>query len=92
MRWLKIDRSFIKDIEHDGNAAAIVHAVISLGQSLGIGLVAEGIETQGQLEFLRRRRCDLGQGYLIGKPMVGSRVPHFVEAAMPRDPRLGIAV
>ncbi|HEY8563961.1 MAG TPA: EAL domain-containing protein [Beijerinckiaceae bacterium] len=92
VRWLKIDRSFIKDIEHDGNAAAIVHAVISLGQSLGIGLVAEGIETQGQLEFLRRRRCDLGQGYLIGKPMVGSRVPHFVEAAMPRDPRLGIAV
>ena len=69
VRWLKIDRSFVSELESDRNAAAIVETVIALGKAMGIGVVAEGVETQGQLEFLESRKCDQVQGFLLGKPM-----------------------
>ncbi len=78
VQWLKIDQSFVGDVTASEEAAAIVHTIIGLAQSLGLGLVAEGVETVEQLEFLRRRGCDLGQGYLFSKPMPAGRVRSFL--------------
>jgi EAL domain-containing protein (putative c-di-GMP-specific phosphodiesterase class I) len=75
---LKIDRSFIKDMMLDRDAREIVNAVIGLAQALGIRIVAEGIETEAQMTYLRRRGCDIGQGFLFAKAMPASRVPHFL--------------
>ncbi|MDO9227489.1 MAG: EAL domain-containing protein [Pseudomonadota bacterium] len=67
---LKIDRSFVEDIEHDANAAAICAAFISLTHILGLKVVAEGVETEAQRHLLSSvHRCDTLQGYLFGKPM-----------------------
>ncbi len=66
---LKLDRSFVKDIETDANDAAICTATIALGHSLGLELVAEGVETDMQRAFLARLGCDTLQGFLYSKPM-----------------------
>jgi diguanylate cyclase (GGDEF)-like protein/PAS domain S-box-containing protein len=66
---LKLDRSFVKDIETDANDAAICTATIALGHSLGLELVAEGVETTEQQNFLASLNCDTLQGYLYSKPM-----------------------
>jgi EAL domain-containing protein (putative c-di-GMP-specific phosphodiesterase class I) len=63
---VKIDRSFIEKIEVDQEAGAIVAAIVSLAKSLGLTVVAEGIETPSQAELLRVLGCDFGQGYLYG--------------------------
>ena len=66
---LKLDRSFVLDIESDANDAAICSATIALGHSLGLELVAEGVETPAQRDFLADLGCDVLQGYLYSKPM-----------------------
>jgi diguanylate cyclase (GGDEF)-like protein/PAS domain S-box-containing protein len=66
---IKIDRSFVAEIEASAHAAAIVKAAIGLGASLGIDTVAEGVETLAQYERLRAEGCDAVQGYLFGQPM-----------------------
>ncbi len=65
---IKIDKSFVDDIGRSSNADAICDAIIRLGHSLGKRVVAEGVETEAQSEFLRRRRCEEAQGYLFGRP------------------------
>ncbi len=65
---LKIDQCFIKDLPHSKEANSIVMAILSMTQTLGIATVAEGIEEQAQLDFLKDARCEIGQGYLLGKP------------------------
>ena len=72
---IKIDRSFIRDLEADPQDAAIVSAIIGLAIALGLGTVAEGIETVGQAATLRGWGCLHGQGHLYAKPMAASRVP-----------------
>jgi diguanylate cyclase (GGDEF)-like protein len=66
---LKIDRSFIQDLETSADARAIVKAVIELAHALGLEVVAEGVETAGQAAELRARRCDKLQGFLFARPM-----------------------
>ncbi|MBX9410156.1 EAL domain-containing protein [Pseudomonas baetica] len=66
---LKIDRGFVRDLEHDSDDAAIVSAIVALGQALGLRIVAEGVETGVQQDFLTKLGCDSLQGYLLGYPM-----------------------
>ena len=66
---LKIDRGFVRGLAKDGEDAAIVSAIVALGKSLNLKVVAEGVETTGQQEFLTRLGCDSLQGFLLGRPM-----------------------
>lgn len=66
---LKIDQSFVRDVLTDTNDAAIVRTILSLAQSLDLSVVAEGVETQGQRDFLERSGCKAFQGYLFGRPV-----------------------
>ncbi len=66
---LKIDRSFITDVTERHDDAVITRAVINLAHNLGIQVVAEGVETEEQLSFLKNHRCDFAQGYLISRPI-----------------------
>jgi len=69
VRKLKIDRTFVRDITDDADDKAIVGAIISMARSLGMQTLAEGVETAGQLEFLRERGCDEVQGYYFSRPV-----------------------
>lgn len=71
---IKIDQSFVRDLEHNAYGGAIIRAVISLGQSLGMTVVAEGIETEAQVRFLQSHQCDVGQGFFFGRPAEASSV------------------
>ena len=71
---LKIDRSFVSRLQSSVNEAAVVRSIILLGSSLGKAVVAEGIETQAQLEQLREMGCRLGQGFLLARPMTVAQV------------------
>lgn len=80
---IKIDRSFIKDIPDNQNDMEITSAVIAMAHNLKLKVVAEGIETAAQLAFLRRHRCDVGQGYLFDRPIPGAEL----QRALKRYPR-----
>jgi diguanylate cyclase (GGDEF)-like protein len=71
---LKIDRSFVRDVTHDPSDGAIVRTIIALAQHLGLDVVAEGVETLGQLEFLRANQCRYAQGFLFSPPVAGDEI------------------
>ena len=66
---LKIDQSFVKDLEASNDDAAICAAIIAMAHQLSLTVIAEGVETEKQVEFLRSNECDQVQGYLFGKPV-----------------------
>jgi diguanylate cyclase (GGDEF)-like protein len=66
---IKIDRGFVRDLEHDGDDAAIISAIVALGQALNLRIVAEGVETVVQQNFLSRLGCNALQGFLLGHPL-----------------------
>ena len=66
---MKIDKSFVCDITTDADDAAIAKAVIALAHSMKLKVIAEGVETEEQLGFLREQKCDQMQGYLLSRPV-----------------------
>ncbi len=80
---LKIDRSFVTDLHHKADDAAICTAVIAMGKALGLKVVAEGVELQEQLDFLRQHHCDEFQGYLFSKPVTGEKIIELMRSQEP---------
>ncbi len=76
---LKIDKSFVRDVETSSTDAAITSAIIAMGSSLNLRVIAEGVETEGQFSFLKDAMCDEVQGYLVSRPMAADKVVDFMK-------------
>jgi diguanylate cyclase (GGDEF)-like protein/PAS domain S-box-containing protein len=76
---IKIDRSFVKEITSHLDNAAIATAIIAMSHSLGLRVIAEGVETETQLEMLRAKSCHEVQGFLLGHPLAADDIPHFLK-------------
>jgi EAL domain-containing protein (putative c-di-GMP-specific phosphodiesterase class I) len=91
---LKIDRSFVADLGRDSNDAAICAAIIAMGRQLGLKIVAEGVETKEQLQFLATHGCTLAQGFYIARPVeapemakllrIGEDATGIIQIAVPK--------
>jgi EAL domain-containing protein (putative c-di-GMP-specific phosphodiesterase class I) len=75
---LKIDRSFVKDVTVDSDDAAITAAIVAMARTLGLKTIAEGVETEAQLKFLKSLGCDEGQGYYFSRPLPPEALADFV--------------
>ena len=75
---LKVDRSFVMDIPNDLNDMEITAAVIAMAHKLSLKVVAEGIETVEQIDFLKQNRCEYGQGFMIARPMPSSDLESYI--------------
>lgn len=87
---IKIDRSFMRDVTTHENAATVVQSILNLAQSLGLGCVAEGVETPEQLRYLQEQLCSEIQGCLLSHPLPAEEMPMLLHAAslvgfMPAD-------
>ncbi|MEK7322672.1 MAG: EAL domain-containing protein, partial [Pseudomonadota bacterium] len=78
---LKIDQSFVRDVELAASAAAVARAVIVIGHSLRLQVIAEGVETMGQASFLRQNGCDHIQGFLIARPQPAEELQELMSRA-----------
>ncbi|MBK5551891.1 MULTISPECIES: EAL domain-containing protein [unclassified Pseudomonas] len=80
---LKIDQSFIRGLSRDSSDAALVNAIISLGKSLKLTVIAEGVETLEQLDFLKAHHCEEGQGYYFSKAVAPDAFAHYLMSVKP---------
>ena len=76
---LKIDRSFIQNINQDVKQQAIVKAMISMAHQLNLIVIAEGVETEAELNFLQKNNCNAAQGYFISKPLPWKEFQQFIQ-------------
>jgi diguanylate cyclase (GGDEF)-like protein/PAS domain S-box-containing protein len=83
---LKIDMSFVRRMEEDSGSRKIIASVIGLGQSLGMTVVAEGVETEEQAAILRKLGCDVGQGWLFGKPLRAAETAKYLATQTQKAP------
>jgi EAL domain-containing protein (putative c-di-GMP-specific phosphodiesterase class I) len=81
---LKLDRAFLPGVPDDARGAGFVTAILALASELGLRVVAEGIETETQLEFLRGEACGFGQGYHLARPMPAAQVTALLQVAAAR--------
>jgi diguanylate cyclase (GGDEF)-like protein len=88
---IKIDGSFVRDLGKSPSAIAVVRAVTSIGGVLGITVVAEGVETEEQLQVLSAAGCDQIQGYLFGRPMAADGVPGLLDSVSPQSVKKSLA-
>jgi EAL domain-containing protein (putative c-di-GMP-specific phosphodiesterase class I) len=79
---IKIDRSFIQTFETSEKQDKVVRAMVALGHGLGVQVTAEGIEEPSQLQYLQELGCDLGQGYLLGRPQPNDEAIHFISSSI----------
>jgi len=87
---VKIDRSFISDLENDDDSKSIARAIIQMSHSLGLDVLAEGVETEAQLRYLQDDKCDYVQGYYTGRPMPASQfIEKFGVKAKPQQSNFG---
>jgi diguanylate cyclase (GGDEF)-like protein/PAS domain S-box-containing protein len=86
LNTLKIDRAFVMDIEHSERSNNLVHAIIAMGHSLGLQLVAEGVETAGQAAILEKMGCHYLQGYHIARPIPPDDMLRFADSLPPQQP------
>ena len=85
---IKIDGSFIKSVNSNEQAATIVRAVLGLGRGLGLPVLAEGVETGAELEFLQSEQCDEVQGYLVGRPSAIANFRDVTHDDQPAQPQV----
>jgi EAL domain-containing protein (putative c-di-GMP-specific phosphodiesterase class I) len=78
-KTLKIDQTFLRDVAHDVGNAAITTAITAMARSLNLRVVAEGIETEDQLEFMRAQQCDEAQGYLFSHPLPAAELAGWLQ-------------
>lgn len=90
IRTLKVDRSFVKDIDADGNNGALASAIIAMAHSLNLNVITEGVETEAQAEFVRQRGCHEIQGFLYSKPLPAEAFESHLLSAL-RRPRKRVA-
>jgi len=86
---LKIDKSFVDGVGHDSQDAAIASSIIALGHSLGLEVLGEGIETEEQLNFLRHKGCNQGQGYLFSRAIPSQQITDLLAGNGIKDCRIG---
>ncbi len=77
---VKIDRTFLEEVPHNPASATLVETIIVMAHALGKRVVAEGVETVEQLDFLRERRCDIAQGFYLARPLAGPVVTELLQA------------
>jgi EAL domain-containing protein (putative c-di-GMP-specific phosphodiesterase class I) len=85
---LKIDQSFVRDMTTDSDDASIVSAVIDMGRSLNMRVVAEGIQTHDQLQFLKARHCPEGQGFYFAPPVPAEQLTSILSNGSIKQPFL----
>jgi EAL domain-containing protein (putative c-di-GMP-specific phosphodiesterase class I) len=85
LRTIKVDQSFIHDVATSPDDAAITRAIVAMAHSLGLSVVAEGVETAAQLALVRKFRCDQAQGFLLSRPVPASAVPALLAKSHPFD-------
>ena len=83
---LKVDRSFIRNIPKDTEYRAITEAIIAMGKTLGLNVVAEGVETVEQMNFLREHSCDEMQGFYFSKPIIPEQFADLLRKHIPSPP------
>ena len=88
IEYLKIDRSFVTGLPGEGNDVAIVEAILAIAKSMGMGTIAEGIETSEQHDFLLKAGCPEGQGYLFSRPVVPAEIERMLSPQARTSPKL----
>jgi EAL domain-containing protein (putative c-di-GMP-specific phosphodiesterase class I) len=89
---LKIDRSFIAEMDGRPDAAALIHTLVELGRTLGLVTIAEGIEDQTQLEELRDEQCDSGQGFIFSRPVEPAAIEELLRRSNAADVEISSAL